>query len=150
LERDYRAAMSNEEKGPSACVKALEAMLAVHGSGVATASSSEGDADAEDNLWLALARRKVEQLRPQAIAEQQDDAKRIGELLAEAASLATRADIANDETARKKFAAQRRAILENIVEVYAERPHAAEAVGFATRELADQSSTPASGTPGTN
>ena len=150
LERDYRAAMNNEEKGPSACVKALEAMLAVHGSGVANASSSEGDADTEANLWLALARRKVDQLRPQALAEQQDDAKRIGELLAEAASLATRADIANDEAARKKLAAQRRAILENIVELYAERPHAAEAVGFATRELADQSTPRASGTPGTN
>jgi hypothetical protein len=75
---------------------------------------------------------------------------RIGELLTEAASLATRADIANDESARKVFTSQRRAILANVVEVYAERPHAAEAVRFATRELADQSSTPASGTPGTN
>ena len=148
LERDYRAAMNNEEKGPSACVKALEAMLAVHGSDAATASPS--DADAEASLWFALARRKVEQLLPQALAEQRDDAKRIGELLAEAASLATRADIANDDSARKVFTTQRRAILANIVEVYAERPHAAEAVGFATRELADQSSTPASGTPGTN
>jgi serine/threonine-protein kinase len=150
LERDYRAAMNNEEKGPSACVKALEAMLAVHGSDATTASPSEGDAAAEASLWLALARRKIEQLRPQAITEQQDDAKRIGELLAEAASLATRANIANDEAARKKLAVQRRAILENIVEVYAERPHAAEAVGFATRELADRSSPPATGTPGTN
>ena len=137
LERDYRAAMNNEEKGPSACVKALEAMLAVHASDAATASPSEGDADAEASLWLALARRKVEQLRPQALAEQQDDAKRIGELLADAASLATRADIANDEAARRQLTAQRRAILEDIVEVYAERPHATEAVGFATRELAD-------------
>jgi hypothetical protein len=142
--------MNNEEKGPSACVKALEAMLAVHGSGVATASSSEGDADAEANLWLALARRKVEQLRPQALAEQQDDAKRIGELLAEAASLATRADIANDEAARKGFVAQRREILENIVEVYADRPHAAEEVAWARRELGDPPSTTASDTPGTN
>jgi hypothetical protein len=150
LERDYRAAMNNEENGPSACVKALEAILAVHGSEAATASPSEEDADAEASLWLALARRKVEQLRPQALAEQQDDAKRIGELLADAASLATRASIANDEAARRKLAAQRRTILETIVEVYAERPHAAEAVGFATRELAGQSSTPASGTPGTN
>ena len=148
LERDYRAAMNNEEKGPSACVKALEAMLAVHGSDAATASPSAGDADA--SLWLALARRKVEQLRPQALAEQRDDAKRIGELLTEAASLASRADIANDESARKVFTTQRREILANIIEVYAERPHAAEAVGFATRELAGQSSTPASGTPGTN
>jgi eukaryotic-like serine/threonine-protein kinase len=150
LERDYRAAMNNEENGPSACLKALEAMLAVHGSGVATASPSEGDADVETSLWLALARRKVEQLRPQALAEQQDDAKKIGELMAKAASLAKRADFANDEAARRQLTAQRRAILENIVEVYAERPHATEAVGFATRELADQSPTPASGTPGTN
>jgi hypothetical protein len=33
------------------------------------------------------------------------------------------------------FASQRRAILENLVEVYAKRPHAAEAVAFAKREL---------------
>jgi serine/threonine-protein kinase len=138
LERDYRAAMTNEENGPSACVKALDAMLAVHASG-----SAVGD---ETTLWLEVARRKVEQLRPQAVAEQQDDAKRIGELLAEASSLAARADIANDETAQKKLLAQRRVILGNVVEVYAKRPHAVEAVAFATRELADQPSGTGSGT----
>ena len=136
LERDYRAAMNDEEHGPSACVKSLEAMLAVHRSG------SAGAADAEADLWLDLARRKVEQLRPSALAEQRDDSKRIGEWLAEAASLASRADIANDEAARKAFAAQRRVILENIVEVYAERPHASEAVGFARRELAGTDASP--------
>ncbi len=150
LERDYRAAMNDEELGPSACVKALEAMLAIHSPTAATVSPSAGAADAEENLWLELARRKVEQLRPQAATEQRDDSKRIGELLAEAASLNARADIANDETARKMFAAQRRVILENIVEVYAKRPHAAEAVAFARREIADSPSTPVSGTPGTN
>ncbi len=130
-ERDYRAAMTSEENGPTACVKSLEAMLAVHASG-----SSDVGADVETKLWLELARRKVEQLRPQALNEQRDDAKRIGELLAEATSLAARADIANDAAARKKLDTQRRTILENVVEVYAKRPHAAEAVAFAKRELA--------------
>ena len=146
LERDYRAAMTSEENGPSACVKSLEAMLAVHGSGTADTGN-----DAESNLWLDLARRKLEQLRPQALNEQRDDAKRIGELLADAASLAARANIANDEAARNRFEAQRRVILENVVAVYARRPHAAEAVAFAKRELASQPAAPITGTgPATN
>jgi serine/threonine-protein kinase len=146
LERDYRAAMTSEENGPSACVKSLEAILAVHGSGTTDMGN-----DAESSLWLDLARRKLEQLRPQALTEQRDDAKRIAELLADAASLAARADIANDEAARNRFETQRRVILENVVEVYARRPHAAEAVAFAKRELASQPTAPITGTrPATN
>lgn len=146
LERDYRAAMTSEENGPSACVKSLEAMLAVHGSGTADTGN-----DAESSLWLDLARRKLEQLRPQALTEQRDDAKRIGELLADAASLAARAAIANDDAARNRFESQRRVILENVVEVYARRPHAAEAVAFAKRELANQPAAPITGRgPATN
>ena len=130
-ERDYRAAMTSEKFGPSACMKALEAMLAVHTSGAAEPASGRDSAPILD-----LARWKVEQLRPQAVAEQQEDGKRIAELLAAAASLAARADIANDDAARTKLAGQRRGILENLVEVYAQRPHAEDAVAFATRELA--------------
>lgn len=130
-ERDYRAAMTSEKFGPSACMTALEAMLAVHTSGAAESTSGPDSAPILD-----LARWKVEQLRPQAVAEQQEDGKRIAELLAAAASLAARADIANDDAARKKLAGQRREILENLVEVYAQRPHAEDAVAFATRELA--------------
>jgi eukaryotic-like serine/threonine-protein kinase len=146
LERDYRAAMTSEENGPSACVKSLEAMLAVHGPGTADTGN-----DAESSLWLDVARRKLEQLRPQALTEQRDDAKRIGELLADAASLAARAAIANDDAARNRFESQRRVILENVVEVYARRPHAAEAVAFAKRELANQPAAPITGRgPATN
>ena len=103
----------------------------------------------ESRRWLDLTRRKVDQLRPQALAEQRDDGKRIGELLAEAKSLAARADIANDDAARKMFAGQRRTILENLVEVYAKRPHAAEAVAFAKRQLGgrDEESSAAVPTP---
>lgn len=134
-ERDYRAAMTSEKFGPSACMKALEAMLAVHTSG-ATESTAGADP------ILDLARWKVEQLRPQAVAEQQEDGKRIAELLAAAASLAARADIANDDAARKKLAGQRRGILENLVEVYTQRPHAEDAVAFAMRELATSPTRP--------
>jgi len=140
LERDYRAAMANEQDGPSACVRALDAMLAVH-------ASAAPPADTPESLWLDLARRKVEQLRPQAAAEQRDDATRIDELLAEAASLAARAEIANDAAARRQFTTQRRAVLGSIVEVYARRPHAAEAVAFATRELAASATVPAAASP---
>ena len=139
LEREYRAAMTNEENGPSACVKSLEAMLAVHG--------ADPVGDDESRLWLDLTRRKVDQLRPQALAEQRDDGKRIGELLADAQSLAARADIANDDDARKRFTAQRRAILENVIELYAKRPHAAEAVAFAKRQLGGRDDEPATPQP---
>jgi hypothetical protein len=148
LERDYRAAMSDEENGPSACVKSLEAMLAVYAK--RTPSEAAKDDGGEAGLWLDLARRQLERFRPRAEAEQRDDLKRIGELQTEAASLAARAEIANDESARKSFAAQRREILQNIVDVYADRPHAADAVAWARRELADPPSAPASDTPGTN
>ena len=133
LERDYRAAMNADENGPSACVKALEAMLAVYARQTPV-GTADGNAD-DENLWLDLARRQVEKLRPQALAEQRDDGNRIGELLAEAASLAARAEIANDEAARKKLLSQRRAILDTVVEVYAKRPHATEAVAFARQAI---------------
>ncbi|MFM7290933.1 MAG: serine/threonine-protein kinase [Planctomycetia bacterium] len=136
LERDYRAAISDEEHGPSACVKALEAMLAVYAKSGSTDGGPAAGGGDEDSLWLDLARRQLDRLRPRAEAERRDDAKRLGELLAEAGSLAARAEIANDAAAKQKFAAQRQGILANIVEVYAERPHAAEAVAFAKRELA--------------
>jgi len=135
LEREYRAAMTSEENGPSACVKSLEAMLAVHGT---------DPSDDESKRWLDLTRRKVDQLRPQAVAEQREDGKRISELMAEAQSLAARADIANDDNARKLFASQRRTILENLIEVYAKRPHAAEAVAFAKGELGGSDKPPPS------
>lgn len=140
-ERDYRAAMTSEKFGPSAFIKALEAMLAVHTSGGTLSTPSP-----DSGPILDLARWKVEQLRPQAVAEQQEDGKRIEELLAGAASLAARAKIANDDIARKKLAGQRQGILENLVEVYAQRPHAEDAVVFATRELAASPTRPQAAT----
>ncbi|MFM1996823.1 MAG: hypothetical protein RLZZ111_1210 [Planctomycetota bacterium] len=129
IERDYRAAMADETHGATTCVKSLEAFLTVHGSSV-PANAEEGD-----ELWADLARRQLERLRPQAEREQQEDMQKIAKLLAEAQSLAARAGIANDESARAAFVAQRRQLLEKLVQMYDRRPHAAEAVAFAKGEL---------------
>ncbi len=127
LERDYRAAMAREADGPSACAAALEALLAVHADGPAPT-------DSEHDLWLALVRRQLDRLAPLAAREQADDAARVAAALAEAAELATAA--AGDAARRTDVLARRRALLEGVVEVYAQRPHAAAAVAEARRLLA--------------
>jgi hypothetical protein len=136
IERDYRAAMAEETHGASTCVKALEAFLTVHG------STAPATADEDDGMWADLARRQLDRLRPQAEREQQEDMQKIAKLLDEARSLAARAGIANDETARAAFVAQRRQLLEKLVQMYGRRPHAAEAVAFAKRELGDTADAP--------
>ena len=128
LERDYRASLPTEKDGPSAWLKSLEALLAVQG--------ERPHAKSDDNLLLDLIRRQMDRLRPRAAEEQQDDLSLIEKLVAKAASFAARAQIANDEVARRNLIAQQRATLENIIEVYAKRPYAAEAVETAQRELA--------------
>jgi len=140
IERDYRAAMAEETHGASTCVKALEAFLTVHAS--TAPAPADAAADEGDGLWADLARRQLDRLRPQAEREQQEDMQKIAKLLDEARSLAARAGIANDETARAAFVAQRRQLLEKLVQMYGRRPHAAEAVAFAKRELGDTADAP--------
>jgi hypothetical protein len=140
IERDYRAAMAEETHGATTCVKALEAFLTVHGPAASTIAK-DGPGEGE-GLWADLARRQLDRLRPQAEREQQEDMQKITKLLAEAQSLAARAGIANDDTARAGFVAQRRQLLEKLVQMYGRRPHAAEAVAFAKRELGDAAETP--------
>lgn len=133
IERDYRAAIAREADGPSACAAALEGVLAVHG-------ETPDPADADHALWLALVRRRLDQLGPLVAAERADDAARAAAALAEAAELATEAgalnaNAAGDAARRDDLLTRRRAILEGLIEVYAERPHAAEAVAEARRLL---------------
>jgi serine/threonine-protein kinase len=128
LERDYRAAIARESEGPSACAAALAGVLAVH-------AESPDPADPDHALWLALVRRQLDRLAPLVAAEQADDAARTAAALAEAAELATEATAA-DAARRADLLTRRRAILEGLVKVYAERPHAAGAVAEARRLLA--------------
>jgi hypothetical protein len=134
LERDYRAAIAREAEGPSACATALAGVLAVH-------AESSDPADPDHALWLALVRRQLDRLAPLVAAEHADDATRAAaalaeatDLMAEAAALTT--DAAGDAASRDDLLTRRRAILEGLIEVYAERPHAADAVAEARRLLA--------------
>jgi len=122
LERDYRAAMAREEESPSACVEALQALVALEplpGSGV------EGE---DETLWADLARRQIARLSPLALEERQQDMTRIDEALAAAARLGADAAAAVDPSRRDSLLAERRALLEGLVGTYAGRPHAEEAL----------------------
>lgn len=130
LEREYRAAMARESESPVACVAALEAILAVHADDAALADRST-DPDADPTLWMALVRRQIERLAPRAEQERSEDRARAAATLAEAAELAARADAATDPAERDRLLQRRRSLLEALLELYADRPHVAEAVAEA-------------------
>jgi serine/threonine-protein kinase len=144
IERDYRAALAAEENGPSAFLQAIQALLAVHGR-----SDAATPVDEETALWIDLARRQAAKLTAAAEAEQRDDADRIAKIFAEAESLAVQAETAVGETTRKRLDETRRTLLQSVVDVYADRPHAAEAVAAARRLLAGDDAAPADPTPAT-
>lgn len=127
IERDYRAAMDREPESPSACREALEALLALH----AAPANAESD-----ELWLALVRRQIDRLEPLAAREQAEDAARTATILEQADALAARAAALPDPAQRDKALAERRSLLEGLIELYANRPHAAKAVAAAKEKLA--------------
>jgi len=132
LERDYRAALAREPDSPLACLTALEAIQAVH-----AADAAAGGPDSEAALWLAVARRQIDRLAPAAAREREEDAARVAAGLAEAAELsAAAASLADAE--RAAVEARRRELLAGIIEIYASRPHVAEAVAEARRLLENQ------------
>ncbi|MEI6037091.1 MAG: serine/threonine-protein kinase [Planctomycetota bacterium] len=133
IERDYRAAMAKEGMSPSACAAALCALVALH-------EQSSGDSPSGDNekaLWLALVRRQIQRFEPLAAREQAEDASRVQAILAEASALKATAKTATDPLQRKDLNAQRTTLLESVVQLYAERPHAADAVATAKRALSE-------------
>ncbi len=132
LERDYRAALAREPDSPLACLTALEAIQAVH-----AADAAAGGPDSDAALWLAVARRQIERVAPAAAREREEDSARVAASLAEAAKLsAAAASLADAE--RAAVEARRRELLAGIIEIYASRPHVAEAVAEARRLLENQ------------
>ena len=129
IERDYRAAMDREAESPSACREALEALLALHG-------TPSADKTEDDELWFALIRRQIDRLEPLAAREQKEDAARTAAILEQADALAARAAALPDPAQRDKALADRRTLLEGLIELYAKRPHAAKAVAAAKDKLA--------------
>lgn len=144
LERDYRAAMDREAESPLACLAALEAILALHDDATDARppeALAPGVAGADETLWLDLVRRQIRRVGPLAARAREEDAARAAATLAEAAELAAVA-AARDPQEQTELLARRRALLEGVVEIYASRPHVAEAVAEA-RRLLDDASRPA-------
>lgn len=130
LEREYRAAMARESESAVACVAELDAILAVHAD-VATPSERPSEPEADPSLWMALIRRQIERLTPRAEQERSEDRSKAAATLAEAADLASRASVAADRADRDLLLQRRRSLLEAMLELYADRPHVAEAVAEA-------------------
>ena len=137
LERDYRAAVAREQESPFACLTGLETILALYGAGSPTGDEGDELSTAADaSLWLDLTRRQIDRVRPLAAREREEDAARAGATLGEAASLATLAETTADQAAREALLARRRGLLSGLVEIFADRPHVADAVTEARRLLA--------------
>lgn len=137
LERDYRAAVAREQESPFACLTGLEAILALYGAGSPTGDEGDELSTAADaSLWLDLTRRQIDRVRPLAAREREEDAARAAATLGEAASLATLAETTADQAAREALLARRRGLLSGLVEIFADRPHVADAVTEARRLLA--------------
>jgi serine/threonine-protein kinase len=136
LEREYRSAMAREEESPQACVAALQAILALHTDDELPPNAAEttpADASSTDEpaLWLALVRRQLERLEARAAREREQDVARAEASLAEADELATEAAATSDSVEQQRLLDRRRSLLVGIVEIYAARPHVADAVGRA-------------------
>jgi hypothetical protein len=136
IEREYRAALEREPESPAACATLLEALVAVHGH----ARDPQMPA-ADHDLWLALARRQLDRLRPLVAREQAEDTARATATLDQAAALAAAAAAA-DPARRQPLVARRTELLESIVEIYGERPHMVEIVTRTKRLLADSAPPP--------
>lgn len=138
VERDYRAAMDRETDSPSACRDALQALIAVHqASPPAKAATNSDPARPQEDaaLWLDLARRQVERLGPAADKERKEDARRIAEIFRQADALA--ADASRTVGGQQEtLLGRRRALLQSVIDLYGERPHAAAAVATARKMLA--------------
>ena len=137
LEREYRAAMAREDESPLACIAALQAILVLHADTGAAAVPAAGAAVEEDPaLWLALVRRQIDKLAARADQERAEAVAKAEATLAEAAELSARADAAPEAAERERLLERRRSLLEGLVEIYAPRPHVADAVANAKALLA--------------
>ena len=112
-QRDYLHAMAMAERSASAGVVGLESWLALH---------EEGD------TWEGLVRRQIERLAPAADAERSEDARRLAAALDEAARLEREAVSEADPAEAAAMRERRIRILEAVVTLFKDKPHARDAV----------------------
>ena len=137
VERDYRAAMERAADSPSSWCDALEALIAVHGASASAATATtpeQKDLEGDPGLWVDLARRQVERLGPAAEKERAQDAARIADIFRKADSLAAQAASVGGGQ-REALLGRRRELLQNVIDLYGSRPHAAAAVATAKKLL---------------
>ena len=134
IERDYRAAMGREEQSPSAAVAGLEALVALYSHAAREGGTADSETDPE--LWMALANRQIDRLRPLGLEEQQQDIARIEAILASAATLAAEAAAATTSARRSELESQARLLLDSMIETYADRAHAEPLLTIARQRLA--------------
>ena len=134
IERDYRAAMGREEQSPSAAVAGLEALVALYSH--APREGGATDPETDPDLWIALANRQIDRLRPLGLEEQQQDIARIESILASAATLAAEAAAASTSARQSELESQARLLLGSVFETYADRAHAEPLLTIARQRLA--------------
>jgi len=144
IERDYRAAMDREAESPTGCREALLAIERLHPGlepkgvgGRRPAAKAEESLVDDESLWVELARRQIDRLEPLAAREQAEDAERIAGIFKRADGLARQAATTTDNRRRTATAAERRTLLQGVIDLYGSRPHAAQAVESARRKLAE-------------
>jgi hypothetical protein len=127
VKQDYLEAVSRP--GSAARREALAAFLDAHGEPAA-------DADADERLLPALARRTLERLESGALREEARDPARAQAMLDEAAALDDEALGSADADHRAALAARARRLRRSVVAIYGDDPHAREHVEAAKRQLA--------------
>lgn len=91
----------------------------------------------DESLWVELARRQIDRLEPLSAREQAEDAERIAGIFKRADGLARQTATTTDDRRRTATAAERRTLLQGVIDLYGSRPHAAQAVETARRKLAE-------------
>lgn len=143
VERDYRAAMAREQESPSDCVEALTALLTLYSKADVESPvrpSPEGNIEDDPTLWIALAHRQMARLTPLAIDEQQEDGRLIEAILSQAETL--RIEAAAAPAMAAESLAERRRLLQSVIETYANRRHAEPLLGRVTALLAEPDEPP--------
>jgi hypothetical protein len=148
-ERLYLEATRVTATNPTTAVeklrKLIEGAAAAGGGGPAADDPCAAVERPDDSMWCELARRQLELVEPLVMlqdasqrAEKETEAARAAAMLKRAAAYQREADATTDAARRVAAITLRHQLLEELVEAYADKPHAADAVVEARRLLAAQ------------
>jgi serine/threonine protein kinase len=146
IERDYRTAMALEDVSPSACLEALKSVAVLHHLELEEGNDTPSRADVSvvADRWQTLIEQDIERLEPLAIQERSIDSQRLASVFDEADTLLSDARDTTDPRRWQAALDRRHALLQGIVTLYSQRPHAADSVERAIRLLAETGSLPPS------